>query len=232
MGAKCINKIKPFGIKFISFTIIIMKIKEIKIDDITLGDYQKIMIKEDVKEEDFLKCFLKLTQKELNKLTQAEVDVHLSDIKTFLESEPELTTNFKLNGVNYGFIPKLDDITYGENLDITKYIGEYGSMHKAMAVLYRPISQRIGDRYLIEEYTSSYIYAEKLREMPLRVALGALVFFYNLTNELLSYTLRYLKQEIVTDSALRKTLQENGTDILNSIRSLKETLHDLIESPN
>ena len=36
--------------------------KEINISDITLGDYQKVMIKEEVTDNDMLKCFLKIIQ--------------------------------------------------------------------------------------------------------------------------------------------------------------------------
>ena len=205
---------------------------KINIKDVTLGDYQKVMIKDEVTQEDLLKCFLKVTQKELNKIPQKDIELYNLEINQALNKDYDLERTFKLDGINYGFIPKLDDITYGENLDLTKYIGEYGSMHKAMAVLFRPIKQRIGDQYLIEEYTSSYLYAEKLKQMPLHIVLGAVVFFYNLTSELLDYTLKYLEQEIVKDSDLKTTLQENGVDILSSIHSLKETLRDLKPLPN
>lgn len=201
--------------------------KELKISDITLGDYQKVMIKEEVTDNDMLKCFLKITQKELDKLPQKDVDSYLTQINVLLNTKYELVRTFKLKGTRYGFIPKLDDITYGENLDVTKYIGDYGSMHKAMAVLFRPIKQKIGDRYLLEEYSGSYKFAEQMKQMPLDIVLSAVVFFYNLTNELLSYTLKYLNQEAIKDSGLRTIFQENGVDILNSIHLLKETLHDL-----
>jgi|TARA_R100000084_G_C4614098_1_gene129693 hypothetical protein len=204
-----------------------MKIKEINIKDVTLGEYQEIMIKDEVTEEDFLKCFLKVTTKELNNIPQKYIDGYVSEINNALTKEYELVRTFKLDGVNYGFIPKLDDITYGENLDISKYIGEYGSMHKAMAVLFRPIEHTYRDQYLIEEYSGSYMYAEKMKQMPLDIVLGAVVFFYNLTSELLNYTLKYLEQQVQMDSGLKTTLQENGADIVSSIHSLKEMLRDL-----
>jgi len=209
-----------------------MKVKEININDITLGEYQQIMVKEEVTQEDFLKCFLKVTTKELNNIPQKYIDKYITEINIALNKEYELVTRFKLNGVNYGFIPKLDDITYGENLDISKYISEYGSMHKAMAVLFRPIKHTYRDQYLIEEYTGSYLYAEKMKLMPMNIVLGAVVFFYNLTTELLNYTLKYLETEVKKDSDLKITLQENGADILSSIHSLKETLQDLKPLPN
>lgn len=207
-----------------------MKLKDIKLSNVPLHSYQKYMLIDNPNEQDLLKCFLGLTQPELNKLPSKDIDDYLNQINNLLNLDHELIRTFKLNGVEYGFIPKLDDITYGENLDVTKYIGEYGSMHKAMAVLFRPIKQKIRDQYLIEEYTGSYVYAEKFKDIPLDVVFGAIVFFYNLTNELLNSTLKYLEQQIQQDSQLQASLQESGVDIQSSIRSAKETLQDLIPS--
>jgi hypothetical protein len=209
-----------------------MKLKDIKLNNVPLHSYQKYMLIDNPNEQDLLKCFLGLTQPELNKLPSKDVDNYLNQINNLLNLDHELIRTFKLNGIEYGFIPKLDDITYGENLDVTKYIGEYGSMHKAMAVLFRPIKQKIRDQYLIEEYTGSYVYAEKFKDIPLDVVFGAIVFFYNLTNELLNSTLKYLEQQIQQDSQLQASLQESGVDIQSSILLAKETLQDLIPSVN
>ena len=205
-----------------------MKLKNISLSNVPLHSYQKYMQIENPTEQDLLKCFLGLTQPELNKLPTKHVDIYLMQIQAILKQEHELIRTFKLNGIEYGFIPKLDDITYGENLDVTKYMNQYGSMHKAMAVLFRPIKQKIGKQYLIDEYTGSYTYAEKLKQMPLDVVLGSIVFFYSLTNALMNSTLNYLQQQIQEDSTLQANLQKNGVDIQSSIRSLKETLQGLM----
>ena len=64
---------------------------------------------------------------------------------------------FNLNGVSYGFIPNLDEITYGENKDVTSYINEWGNMHKAMAVLFRPTQTKARTTsIIIEEYEGSH----------------------------------------------------------------------------
>tara|TARA_Y100000766_G_scaffold190262_1_gene163553 strand:+ start:375 stop:1007 length:633 start_codon:yes stop_codon:yes gene_type:complete len=210
-----------------------MKLKDLSLESVTLEEYQKVMIKDKVEEIDFLKCFLKLNTKEINKLPQKNVDIYQMQINSLLNRDHELVTRFKLDGVEYGFIPKLDDISYGENMDITKNIGDYGSMHKAMAVLFRPITQKINDQYLIEEYENTYKYADKLKKMPLHATLGAIVFFYTLTSELMNFTLSYLEKETeMQDLDLQQTLRENGVDLLSSIHSLKEMLRDLKPSLN
>jgi hypothetical protein len=69
-------------------------------------------------------------------------------------------------------------------------------MHKAMAVLFRPIKQKQGSKYLIEEYEGSHKYSERMKNMPLDVVLGAMVFFWNLTSALLNCIPNYLDKEI------------------------------------
>jgi len=205
-----------------------------KLRDVPLHRYQKFAILDNPTNDDLLKCVLGITQKELNKMPNDTAEKKLAEIKEELEVEHNLVKTFKLNGTQYGFIPNLDEITYGENVDVSKYIGEYGSMHKAMAVLYRPIKQKINDKYLIQDYEGTYNYAEKMKQMPLDIVLGAIVFFYNLTNELLNCTLNYLETQLKMgkESQAQIISQENGEDILKSIHSLKETLRDLKRLPN
>jgi hypothetical protein len=50
-------------------------------------------------------------------------------------------------------------------------------MHKAMAVLFRPIKKKQGTKYLIEDYEGSHKYSELMKEIPLDVVMGAMVFF-------------------------------------------------------
>lgn len=205
-----------------------------KLRDVPLHRYQKFATLDNPTNDDLLKCFLGISQQELNGMPYDTAEDYLKDIESQLAEEHKLVRTFKLNGEHYGFIPNLDEITYGENVDVSKYIGEYGSMHKAMAVLYRPIKQKINDKYLIEDYDGTYSRAEKMKDMPLSIALGAIVFFYNLTNELLNYTLNYLEMEMKKDKELQHQiiLQENGKDILKYIHSLKETLQGLRKLPN
>ena len=73
-----------------------------------------------------------------------------------LEKETQFVNVFKIDNIEYGFIPKLDDITLGEYIDLDNYLGSWSTMHKAMSVLYRPVEYKKGDRYIIEEYKGTY----------------------------------------------------------------------------
>ena len=195
--------------------------------EVQLKDYQELLIKENPDNDDLLKCILNINTKELGKIKDKDVDNLLSIINQLFDKKHEFVSTFKLKGVLYGFIPKLDDITYGENKDVTSYINDWGNMHKAMAVLFRPIKQKQGSKYLIEEYEGSHKYSERMKNMPLDVVLGAMVFFWNLTSALLNCIPNYLDKEIKAEQMKGVVSVESGEAIQNSMLLLKETLQDL-----
>jgi hypothetical protein len=154
-------------------------------------------------------------------------------IYSLLEKDTDLVTVFKLEDIEYGFIPKLDDITLGEYIDLDTYLGSWKNMHKAMSILYRPIEYRKRDRYLIEDYKGTDD-ADKMLNVSLDVPLGAMVFFWNLRSELLSLSLNYSRQalgENLTSEQLQ-TLEVNGVGINQSLHSLTAILNDLKISQN
>jgi len=195
--------------------------------EVKLKDYQDFLLIENPSNDDLLKCILNINTKELGKIKDKDVDYLITHINKLFEQEHKFIPTFNLNGVAYGFIPNLDEITYGENKDVTSYINEWGNMHKAMAVLFRPLKQKQGHKYLIEEYEGSHKYSEVMKQMPLSVVLGAMVFFYNLTNELLNYIPNYLEEQLMKGQTKGQISQENGEAIQNYIHLLKETLQDL-----
>lgn len=210
------------------------------LDDITLEQYiefDKINIDSN-KETTFLmqktieifcKVDLDLTlQIKYNDLV--DITNHIYDV---LNQVPDVVTVFKMDDIEYGFIPKLDDITLGEYIDLDTYLGDWYNMHKAMSVLYRPVTYRKGERYVIEPYDGSK-YAVQMLKMPLSITIGAMVFFWNLKKELLNLTLNCLKEEIgenLTSEQL-KALELNGVGINQSLHSLTEILSDLKISQN
>ena len=197
--------------------------------EVKLKDYQELLIKENPDNDDMLKCILNINTKELGKIKNKDVDNLLAIINKLFDKEHKFIPTFNLNNVLYGFIPNLDNITYGENKDITTYINnkDWGNMHKAMAVLYRPIKQKHGSKYLIEEYEGSHKYSETLKNMPLDVVLGAMVFFWNLTNALLNYIPSYLENQTKQAQTKGAVSIENGAVIQSYIFSAKETLQSL-----
>ena len=197
------------------------------LEDITLEQYQKFLSIENPSNDDLLSVFLNLNQQGIDKIKASEVDRLVVLINSLFEVKQEHKLKFNLRGQEFGFIPDIDNITYGENKDITTYVNDWQSMHKAMAVLYRPITQTQKGKYLIQEYNGTREYSELMKQMPLSVAMGAMVFFYNLTNELLNYIPSYLEKVTVQEQMKGVISAENGELIQKSIALLKVTLEDL-----
>lgn len=207
------------------------------LDEITLGQYQKFLkVNENVKEGDFLLqkmveifCNIKLSHVLLIKFTSInEIVAHLT---TLFEQDHKLKPTFKIQGLEFGFIPDLEEMSFGEYVDLETHLQSWDDMHKAMAVMYRPIQHKKGDKYHIAEYTGSDEHQELMKHAPVSAALGAMVFFYRLGNELLKAIPHFLEEEIAQmNIASKDSSNEIGAGITASMHSLKETLGDLTKS--
>lgn len=211
-----------------------------KLSDITLEQYQKFakLNTEENQNSNFLlhkmvEIFCRLDLKDIARIKYQYVNSIVSDLNNIFNAKTELIQTFKLKGVDYGFIPKLDDITLGEYIDLDNNISDWETMHKAMAVLYRPITLQKGDRYQIEEYTAKED-TEKFKDMPLDVVMGSLVFFWSLSSELLQTTLKYLAKEMEGNLTIqqRQALEESGVGISQSMGWLRAMLPSLTISQN
>lgn len=114
-----------------------------------------------------------------------------------LSSSPpqELVQRFKINKVEFGFIPDLERLTVAEYLDIDAYQNNILDAHKLMAVLYRPIKSSRGKRYSIEEYSGTKEYSKFMLEVDAKVYLSAIAFFLTLLVVSQKDTNTYLKKE-------------------------------------
>ena len=216
-----------------------MKIEVIipnNLSEITLDQYQRFLkIQENNTDEKFLTskmieifCGIKLP--EVLKMRVNDVSLITNILSEMFENIPQLVQRFKLNGVEYGFIPDLDDMSLGEYIDLDTYLGDWENMHRAMAVLYRPIKNKSGNRYNIKEYEGKGF--EDMKDMPLDAVLSSIVFFYNLGIELSKAMMNYL--ETTQEEALTEFLnsQQNGVGINQFTHSLSEILQDLKISLN
>ena len=128
------------------------------LSEIRLSQYQKYYkIQEDNKDESFLatkmiEIFCDISHKDSFRMKLRDVTKVTTILGDMFEQKPQLKRRFVLNGVEYGFIPNLDDMTLGEYVDLDTYISKWDDMHKAMAVLYRPIETSLGNKYTIEKY--------------------------------------------------------------------------------
>jgi hypothetical protein len=188
-------------------------------------------------ESDFLnhkmvQIFCDIDLNVVDAMKQKDVEDAVNTIGNLFKQLPPLQQKFEMNGTTFGFIPNLDDMSAGEYMDLDGYITNWDEMHRAMAVLYRPIKQKLGDKYLIEDYEGTDKYSELMKDAPLNVVLGAMVFFWHLGKELLTSTIHYLEQSPQIVSMNKSNLESGGVGILQSMDLLKEMLDDSMKSLN
>lgn len=209
------------------------------LNDIKLAQYQKFLsIAKDNEDGEFLQqkmvqIFCGIDLKDVATIRYKDVFEITNSINNLFTKENHFIQRFKMGGVEFGFIPNLDEMSTGEYMDLDTYITDWDTMHNAMAVLYRPITNKLGNKYQIEEYKGSVTYADVMKHAPLDVVLGAMVFFYNLGNDLLKSTINSLeKNQEVRDILNKHSLEKDGGGIAQSMLLLKEMLDDLMRFPN
>jgi hypothetical protein len=202
------------------------------LSEISLKQYQKFLKLQDSNEDSyFLQCkmieiFCNLDAKSVRMLKVGDANRVVEVLNNMFEKQPELIRTFKIDGVEYGMIPNLDEISLGEYIDLDTYIGDWQNMQIAMNVLYRPINEKIGDKYTIVDYDVDA--KEKLEYIPMDIVLGSIFFLYNLGIELSMVMVDYLEDPQIDSLMQQPTFQENMDGIkTSSLLSLKTILEEL-----
>ena len=207
-----------------------------ELSDITLGQYQEYIrvqsqdVDSNYLAQKMLEIFCNVKFKDTRDIKVKDINAVSEILMDLFEQKPNLITRFKIGKVEYGFIPKLDDMSFGELIDADTNISNMDDVHKAMAVLYRPIIGSYGNKYEIEEYNIQD--SEIMRLMPLDAFFSAMLFFYRLGTDLGTTILNYIEEGKKENLVQYLNSQENGDGINQYILSLKETLRDLNISLN
>tara|TARA_Y100000310_G_scaffold335284_1_gene416898 strand:- start:621 stop:1247 length:627 start_codon:yes stop_codon:yes gene_type:complete len=195
------------------------KVKEYKIidswADVTLEKWQQLVLgKKKSKTQE-----AKETIKALSTLPVKLVEeMALSDVATIFERLSKLQVKgklkkvFEIDGIEYGFLPDLSEISLGEWADIEQYIkdGLEKNIHKIMAVLFRPITSREGKMYSVQSYKDGKQRAEKFKKkMNAEQVQQSLVFFWTFGKELSTILPLYLT-EMMTKIQAEMNLQKSG----------------------
>jgi len=209
------------------------------LSEIKLKDYQKYMSIVEVNEDatEFLnlkavEIFCDVKIKDVNSIKVSDFNEVVGVIDKAFKQTQKFKQRFTYQNIEYGFIPNLEDMSIGEFIDLQNYLTDSSDLHRAMAVMYRPITHKTKDMYLIEDYESSEKYCDIMKEVSLDIAMGAQVFFYNLGSELLTHTLAYLEKEVQTNTQAKQLLEENGVGIKAFTQLLEDNLISLKTSLN
>lgn len=203
------------------------------LNEITLYQYQrfeKLIANNEPSEfvnQKTIEIFCNVELKDVARIRIADVSDILAHLNNLLQQKPKLTQTFKLGVYEFGFIPKLEDISSGEFIDLETYLSSTETMHKAMAVLYRPIKSKVKDLYTIEDYESSDKYSEVLKYMPLDIALGSMLFFYHLHNDCVTNLKDFIQNEVEQSEQAKQILEKNGVGINQFTQQLEETFSTL-----
>ena len=98
--------------------------------EITLGQYQKYLKMEKENEDEtfiaqkMIEIFCNTRLDYVMKMRWRDVQEIVTDLGIMFEEDQKLKKQFHLNGVNYGFIPNLDEISFGEFVDLDSYLGD------------------------------------------------------------------------------------------------------------
>jgi len=201
------------------------------LDEITLKQYQKYLqeqkINGDEKNLQFkaIEIFCSVPEKEVKKIIAKDVRKISEKIAAMFEAEPPLVQSFKMQGVEYAFIPNLDEITFGEYIDLDTYLPQWENMHLAINVLYRPIAHRASGRYQLVPYST--ITPERILNAPMSAVLGSLFFLFNLGKDLLMITQNFLKEEVEKPQVQLANLDKSLAGMAACLDLAKETLLNL-----
>jgi len=184
--------------------------------------------------------FCKVPAEMLYKLPEVTLTKISDRLKLLFETVDKipLSNQFTVDTTTYGFIPKLDDMSYGEYLDLVTYSEKnvWDNIPLLFGILYRPVKYSLGKQYTIESYAGTNDERIELFKhvLTMDVVFGAMAFFLNLQKDLLTGILAYSTEILQKQTdpkilAVLETLQKSGVDITQLPSLLTMTSPSLIK---
>ena len=204
------------------------------LSEITLRQYQEFLTAQETNEDEHylehkaIEIFCHVPEEKIKTIAAHSVTEIANKISALFADQKELVRFFTLNKKEFGFIPNLDEISFGEYIDIDTYLSDWKNMHYAMNVLYRPISHKKAGRYDLVGYDTEQ--RDRALQMPMDAVLGSIFFLFNLRKDLLKTTLNSLAEEVEIQQVHLPHLDKNGGGTIRSMDLVKETLNELRQS--
>ena len=176
--------------------------------EVSLEQYSKLMIaleNDDATEIELivktLEALVGIDAAQLTKVPLKYLKIAYSELSTLTATMPstELKRMIAVDGTEYGFIPDFDALTFGEFCDLDNYLQDsWNNLDKILAILYRRITKREGDKYKIEPYSLDDIKERRelfKNKLSIDTIYGGLVFFYTIGSKHITTMLSSLEEE-------------------------------------
>ena len=203
------------------------------INDIQLKDYQEYArrtaspeVTHAEYEQAILQCFYRIGPNQERRMSLTDRADIIQAAKLCLAENPVYYPRFKHKGKEWGMIPNFDKMTFGEGADLSSIKNYREGLHRAMGILYRPITKSRGHLYKIEPYRPQRKYHEELEDMPTGIALGALVFFWSIGKDCLTDIRKSLNRQANSTKHTSES-HKNGDGTITFTAFARETLEDL-----
>ena len=204
------------------------------LSEISLEKFQKYMkLRDENDNEEFLsykaiELFCGIPLSDVYKLTLESVESISEVLSKMFNEQPKHIERFTMAGVEYGFIPDLNEMTLAEYVDSEGNLSDIQNLHLAMNVLYRPIKDKKGDKYNIYPYKLENL--DKMKDMPTSAALGAIFFLISLGKELSLSTI--LSSQEVVELQAEMDSEGNGDGIHQYLLYQMEILQEWTKLQN
>tara|TARA_B100001939_G_scaffold347558_1_gene369537 strand:- start:4336 stop:4980 length:645 start_codon:yes stop_codon:yes gene_type:complete len=200
------------------------------LSEITLEQYQEFLILKDHDIDNntltrkMIEIFCDVPAKYVDAMKLKDIAKISRILNDMFEQKPELVKMFKIGNIEYGFLPNLDAMSFGEYVDLDTYISDWQNMERAMNVLYRPVVQKWKDKYVVHNYTTDT--SKDLKQMPMDAVVSSMLFFYNLGIDLCKNMTNYLEEKPETHFQLNHNFTTSGDGFSQFMHSLREILEE------
>jgi arsenate reductase-like glutaredoxin family protein len=210
------------------------------LSDLTLEQYQKFLKVVDTNTDEvfigqkMVQIFCDVPLLSVEHMAKKDFEEITAILTNILNQTPEFKPTFEFKGEEYGFIPNLnDDIKMGEFVDLDNLAGDWDEMVQFMSIIYRPITKKMGKKYLIEPYEAKKF--DEFKDLPLDIVISTQLFFWSLGSKLLQHTLNS-GQNLLQNKRVREKLQNHleldGAGTAQLLNSLEMTSQKLMQSLN
>ena len=168
--------------------------------------------------------FCNLTVAEVMQIPVNDFTDIIQQISKVLDQKPKLVRTFKMDGVHYGFIPNIEKISLGEHATIDTLLGSDENLPLLMSVMYRRITKKAMPFYDIEPYDGDESRAVLFKDTPMDVIVGSMLFFWNLSKELLVNILLHLENKAMREGVHLEEVLANAGGGISHLLELRESL--------